>query len=176
MRKRKVQTSVDLSSVTKPLRENRIEHKINISSAMWKELIVSDYFMGPGVTVLAKMNSFRPWPALFNSTYKVDNQAKCYVMFYGTFQIGSVSKSQCVPINNCSSYLFHVVAEVKKRFKWKLNYEEIASTKDIERSIKIANLTQVQKLLVALRDIERLHSIPYERSITYSETIQEIAF
>lgn len=137
---------------------------------IWKELTAQQYFLAPSVVVLAKMNSFRPWPARINTIYKVGDIYKCFVLFFGTFQIGSVSKSQCVSIKDCDLYLSNAVREIKEKFKWKLNYDKIAESGDNERSKQIVKLTQAQKFLLAIRDIEKLHNIPYELSLTKNDT------
>lgn len=74
---------------------------VSDTSPIWKELTAQQNVFSPGDTVLAKMNTFRPWPARVNTVYKVGEVLKCFVLYYGTFQIGSVLKSQCVRINDC---------------------------------------------------------------------------
>lgn len=138
---------------------------------IWNDLTNGQYTLGPGVVVLAKMNKYKPWPARINTIYRVGDVLKCYVLFFGTFQIGSVLRSQCVSISDCDVYLSHTVAKIKQKYKWKLNYDKIAETVDSERSKQIVSLTQIQKFLLALRDIERLHKVPYELSITKSDTV-----
>lgn len=120
------------------------------ANRIWEKLTAQQYLLGPGVTVLAKMNSFGPWPARVNTIYKVGDVLKCYVLFYGTFQIGSVLKNQCVNIRDCDSYLLHAVDQIKQTYKWELNYDKIAESVDNERSKQITKLTQVQKFLLAI--------------------------
>lgn len=92
-------------------------------------------------------------------------------MFYGTFQIGSVCKNQCVSIDDCQQYLFYAVQEIKNKYKWQIDYEKLAETNDLERAKALLKLTQTQKFMLALRDIERLHEVPYDLSVTRSESI-----
>lgn len=142
---------------------------VSQSNAIWNQLISQQYTLGPGVIVLAKMNSYKPWPARINSVYKMGDIYKCYVLFFGTFQIGSVLRSSCVPVGNCDLYLLHAVRDIKKRYKWDIDYDKIAKTDDdTERAVALLKLTQNQKFLLAIRDIEHLNNIPYERSIIQS--------
>lgn len=140
--------------------------KVSQSNLIWRELSsLNSCVFHPTEIVLAKMDSFRPWPARINSVFKVGNVVKCYVMFYGTLQIGSVLKSQCVRINECDLYLFHAVQEIKNKFKWNLDYESLSKTDDVERAIALQKLTQVQKFLLALREIELIRKIPLKQSM-----------
>lgn len=145
-----------------------IEKKISIlskTSIIWNELTNREYVLLPGAIVLAKMNKFRPWPARINTIYRVGGTLKCFVLFYGTFQIGSVLTKEC------DSYLLHAVNEIKAKYKWKINYDEIAESSEDERIQKVVKLTQIQRFFLALRDIEKLHGIPYERSMIRGDTI-----
>lgn len=148
------------------------EKKISIASKsniIWKELTTREYVLFPGAIVLAKMNKFRPWPARVNTIYRVGNALKCFVLFYGTLQIGSVLTKECVSISDCDSYLLHVVNELKAKYKWKIDYDEISESNENDRIQKVVKLTQTQKKFLALRDIqvlvEKLHKVPYEKSV-----------
>lgn len=83
--------------------------------------------------------------------------------FCGTFQIGSVLKSQCVKISDCKEYLLHAVKEIKQKYKWELDYEYMSKADDVERAVGLAKLTQVQKFFLAIRDIEKEKKVPYDR-------------
>lgn len=146
-----------------PVREKKLVIVCE-SNRIWNELISREYLLAPGVIVIAKMNKFRPWPARINTIYRVGDVLKCFVLFYGTFQIGSVSKGECVSIEECGLYLSTVVKEIKDKFKWKLDYEKIAN--ENHRAQELCNLTQVQQFLLAIRDIERLKKVPLEHSLT----------
>lgn len=138
------------------------------SSVIWKNLTNSSdtlHPLHPTDIVLAKMGTFRPWPARVNSTYRVGNVIKCYVLFYGTMQIGSVLRSDCVKVCDCNVYLSTAVNEIKSKFKWFLDYEYLSATQDIQRSIAIIKLTQVQKFLLAVRDMERFYGVPNNLSM-----------
>lgn len=144
------------------------EKKISIASKsniIWKELTTREYVLFPGAIVLAKMNKFRPWPARVNTIYRVGNALKCFVLFYGTLQIGSVLTKECVSISDCDSYLLHVVNELKAKYKWKIDYDEISESNENDRIQKVVKLTQIQKFFLALREIEKLHKVPYEKSV-----------
>lgn len=164
LRPRKPNSSTSLVPL-QPVIEKRVAN-VCISNRIWSDLISREYNLAPGVLVLAKMNGFRPWPARVNTVYKVGNDIKCFVLFYGTFQIGSVAKSQCVCIHDCALYLSHAVIEIKNKYKWKLNYDEIAKIDENNRAKTIVKLIQVQTFLLAIRDIEVLRKIPIEASIT----------
>lgn len=142
--------------------------KLSTPNEIWNNLINHEYILGPGIFVLAKMNEYRPWPARINSIYKVGDAVKCYVSFYGTFQIGSVLRNQCVPFHVAYDFLFESVKEIKSKFKWELDYERISQTQDEERAKALVKLTQAQKFLVSVRDMERIQKIPYEISLTRS--------
>lgn len=135
------------------------------ANVIWKNITNRSELLFPTEIVLAKMTGFRPWPARINSVYRVGNVLKCYVLFYGTMQIGSVLRSQCVKIRDCDRYLNSAVNEIKSKFKWSLNYEKISETQDIQRTIAIIKLTQVQKFLLAVRDMERMKGVPYSLSM-----------
>lgn len=90
--------------------------------------------------------------------------------FYGTMQIGSVLKSQCAKISDCDVFLFHTINDIKKKNRWDLDYESLTKTSDLERASALVNLTQVQKFLLALRDVECLQKIPYNHSIIKTQT------
>lgn len=150
------------------------QKKISESNQIWKNLIEREYVLGPGCMVLAKMNNYRPWPARINSIYKVGDVTKCYVYFYGTFQIGSVLKMQCVPISECHLFFIHAIGEIKTKYKWKLNYEEMAKTNDMERSVALTKITQVQKFLLAIRDVEIIHEVPFESSVIQNDSNGDI--
>lgn len=158
-------------TVVEPSKSKRIA-VISRSNFVWN-LITSrtneSYQLYPSEIVLAKMNNFRPWPARVNSVYKVGSVTKC-VFFYGTFQIGSVLKSQCVKISDSEEYLSHAVHEIKQKYKWEMNYDFLADTNDDQRVIAIAKLTQVQKFFLAIRDIEREKKVPYDLSMVKSST------
>lgn len=164
LRPRKKKSTV-LSIPVKPVSEKRI---VNVcqSNKIWNDLISREYTLAPGVIVLAKMTSFRPWPARINTVYRVGNTLKCFVLFYGTLQIGSVSENQCVGIEHCATYLSHAVKDIKNKNKWKLNYDDLSKSDDSNRASKIVKLTQVQKFLLAIRDIEVLRKVPIELSLT----------
>lgn len=138
---------------------------ISAVNVIWKELTNQSNDLQRNYIVLAKMGNFRPWPARINSIYVVGNVIKCYVLFYGTLQIGSVLKSQCVRVSECDSFLLHTIKDIKRKYNWDLDYETLAKTDDLERTIAIQKLTLVQKFLLAVRDIENLQQIPYELSM-----------
>lgn len=138
--------------------------KMSYTNIIWNEISNREYILGPGVIVLAKMNSYKPWPARINTLYKMGEINKCYVFFFGTFQIGS----SCVPVGECDLYLLHAVREIKKRYKWNIDYDKIAKSGDTKRAQALLKLTQNQKFLLALRDIEHLNNIPYEQSVIQS--------
>lgn len=115
------------------------------------------------------MNTYRPWPARINTMYKVGDSYKCYVLFFGTSQIGSVLMSQCVSFSNCSSYLSLELKQLKGKYKWNLDYDYIAASSDDDRDRKVNKLTQVQKFFLALREVERIYNIPDSRSMLKSE-------
>lgn len=135
------------------------------SNVIWKNITNGSGALSPLDLVLAKMGASRPWPARINSVYRVGNVLKCYVLFFGTMQIGSVPRSQCVKVSDCDVYLINAIREIKSKFKWSLDYEKMSETQDIQRTIAIIKLTQVQKFLLALRDMERLQGVPYSLSI-----------
>lgn len=165
LNKYNLRSAKNLTSVIAiPVREKKVAISFE-SNTIWNSLVGHEYLLAPSVIVLAKMNNYRPWPARINTIYKVGNQMKCFVLFYGTFQIGSVLKEQCVSVENCGIYLAQAVAEIKLKFKWKLNYDEISKCES-NRAEKIAKLTQVQKFLLAVRDVERLNNVPLELSLT----------
>lgn len=139
--------------------------KIALANIIWKQLTSNIYDFMPTEIVLAKMNTFRPWPARINSIYQVGDITKCYVMFFGTYQIGSVSKRECVKISDCSTYICHAVKEIKQKFKWMLDYEQLTSTNEEDRILALAKLTQAQKFLLSIRDMERIQNIPYDLSV-----------
>lgn len=95
--------------------------KVATSQVIWHQLTNRQYEFHPTEIVLAKMNKYRPWPAKINSVYKVKNVIKCCVLFFGTFQLGSVLKSDCVKIGDCDFYLLHAVREIKEKYNWNLN-------------------------------------------------------
>lgn len=135
------------------------------ANVIWKNIANGSEALYPLDLVLAKMGSSRPWPARINSIYRVGNVLKCYVLFFGTMQIGSVPRSQCVRVSDCHTYLINAIREIKSKFKWYLDYEKISATQDIQRTISIIKLTQVQQFLLALRDMERLQGVPYDLSM-----------
>lgn len=153
------------SRISEPVKSRKIVN-ISASNAIWNSLTDETHQFYPSDIVLAKMGNFRPWPARINSIYKVGTVVKCYVLFYGTFQIGSVLKSQCVKLSVCDQYLFHTVKEIKSKFKWdRVDYESISKSDDAQRASALVKLTQIQKLFLAIRDIEREKKVPYNRSM-----------
>lgn len=162
--------------IKKPIVKRKIEESTTktkqiatiTSSVIWKNLTSSSNTLlplHPTDIVLAKMGTFRPWPARVNSTYRVGNVVKCYVLFYGTMQIGSVLRSECVKVCDCNLYLSTAINEIKSKFKWSLDYDYLSATQDIQRSIAIIKLTQVQKFFLAVRDMERLCGVPNDVSM-----------
>lgn len=145
--------------------------RISHENIIWNELISRDYVLGPGVFVMAKMSKYRPWPARINTIYKVGDIVKCFVLFFGTLQIGSVLKKDCVSFSQCDLYLSSTIGEIKKKYKWVKDYDRIAESSDLQRAQEIAKLTQIQKFLLALREIEKLHKIPLDRSMVKIDTI-----
>lgn len=135
---------------------------------IWNGISNREYTLGSGVIVFAKMNSYKPWPARINTLYKMTEINKCYVSFFGNFQIGSVLRSSCVPIGECDHYLLHAVREIKSRYKWNVDYDKIVNSDDRERARALLKLTQNQKFTLALRDIEHLNNIPYGQSVIQS--------
>lgn len=135
------------------------------ASIIWKNITNRSETLYLTELVLAKMANFRPWPARINSIYRVGNVLKCYVLFYGTMQIGSVPRSQCVRMSDCGFYLLNAIKEIKLKFKWSLDYEKLSDTQDIQRTVSLIKLTQVQRFLLAVRDMERIQGIPYELSM-----------
>lgn len=163
----KNQNSSVLSSKETIINSKKTSALAFTSSVIWNSLTTKHFNLTPGVIVFAKLKSYRPWPARINSIYKVGNEIKCYVSFYGTSEIGSVLKNHCVDFNDCVDYLFHTVRELKAKYKWKADYEKISKIDDyIERAKAISGLTQVQKFFVAIRDVERLKKVPYNLSLT----------
>lgn len=155
-------------SVEQPVKSKQIVN-VSISNAIWNSLTDQTHKFFPSDIVLAKMANFRPWPARINSIYTVGSVTKCYVLFYGTFQIGSVLKSQCVKISVCDQYLFHTVKEIKAKYKWDcVDYESLSKSDDVQRANALVKLTQIQKLFLAIRDIEREKKVPYDLSIVRS--------
>lgn len=138
---------------------------IATSKIIWNELSNRHYEFHPTELVLARMNTFRPWPAKINSVYKVGNVFKCCVLFFGTYQLGSVLKSECVKFNDSHLYLLHSVREIKQKFKWNLDYEQLSKTGEKDRICALSKLTQVLKFFLSIRDIEQTQNIPYEHSI-----------
>lgn len=57
------------------------------------------------------------------------------------------------------------IKEIKLKFKWSLDYENLSDTQDILRTVALIKLTQVQRFLLAVRDMERMQGIPYELSM-----------
>lgn len=151
--------SISIEKSLQPLSTKGLK-KVATSKIIWQQLTSHHYEFVPTELVLAKMNNFRPWPAKINSVYKVGNVFKCCVLFYGTFQIGSVLKSECVKISDCHLYLHHAVREIKERFKWDLDYEQISKTEESDRFVAIFKLTQAQKFLLSVRDIEHIQKVP----------------
>lgn len=93
-----------------------------VSSNMWKDLLnKNNSILRSGVYVMAKMESYRPWPARINSIYSVNKELKCFVMFFGTFQIGSVSMKNCVCFSDCGEYLLNEINQLKAKYKWGKN-------------------------------------------------------
>lgn len=155
--------------VEQPVKSRQIAN-FSVSNSIWNTLTNTYQFNAMDI-VLAKMASFRPWPCRINSVYKVGNITKCFVLFYGTFQIGSVLKSQYVNISVCDQYLFHTVKEIKSKYKWDcVDYESISKSDDIQRGIALVKLTQIQKFFLAIRDIEREKKVPYDLSMVRSRT------
>lgn len=146
--------------------------RVSTSNTIWCTLTTRiNEPLYPTEIVLAKMNKYRPWPARINSIYKVGNVVKCYVLFFGTMQIGSVLKSECIKISECDQYLFHAIEEIKAKYNWNLNYEVLSKSKDVERAIVLVKLTQVQKFLLAVRDMECLKKIPYNLSMVRGQVM-----
>lgn len=139
--------------------------KVATSQVIWHQLTNRQYEFHPTEIVLAKMNKYRPWPAKINSVYKVGNVIKCCVLFFGTFQLGSVLKSDCVKIGDCDLYLLHAVREIKEKYNWNLNYDKITKTEETERVLALSKLTQVQTFLLSIRDVEHIQKVPYDRSL-----------
>lgn len=161
--------TADKNSSSKSIIQSNPNNKtvavVSTSNVIWRDLINGSHVFRPTDIVLAKMGNFRPWPARINSVYKVGNVVKCYVLFYGTLQIGSVLQNHCVRVSECDLYIFHAVDEIKKKYNWRLDFELLSKTDGTERAIALLKLTQVQKFLLALRDIENLRQVPYELSI-----------
>lgn len=167
LRNRNVLPKCDLKTV-KPKNENRKVTIISQSNKIWSDLTKLEYNLMPGVHVLAKMSCFQPWPARINSVYIVNNEIKCYVLFYGTDQIGSVLKKNCVPFNECGQYTLSVLKDIKRKNKWQLDYQQITQLNDHDKPKAIAKLTRVQQFLLSLRELEILCHIPYEDSIVFN--------
>lgn len=169
LRQRTIRTNTpELNTQVQINAKERQVANIQKSNVIWRNLIKQTYELRPTDIVIAKMGSFRPWPARINSIYKVGNVLKCYVLFYGTHQIGSVPKHQCVKICSCDLLLFHTIDEIKKKYNWELDYEKLSNTEDVERALVLQKLTQVQKYLLAVRDVERLRQIPFDLSMLQS--------
>lgn len=152
----------------KPKNENRKVAIVSQSNKIWSDLTKVDYNLMPGVHVLAKMSCFQPWPARINSVYIVNNEIKCYVFFYGTDQIGSVLKKNCVPFIECTQYIFNVLKDIKIKNKWQLDYQQLSQLNDHDKTKAIAKLTRIQQFLLSLRELEALYDVPYKDSIVFN--------
>lgn len=64
----------------------------------WETLIKNNYEISVGSIVLAKMNTFWPWPAQIIRF----NKSKAHIRFFGDLTTGSVTKRNCVPYQKCS--------------------------------------------------------------------------
>lgn len=172
LRQKKVQKNAPIPCTS--IQVNVNERQVAVvpkSNVIWRDLLKQTYDFRPTDIVLAKMANFRPWPARINSIYKVGNVLKCYVLFYGTHQIGSVLKSQCVKFDACDLFLLNTIDEIKTKYNCNLDYEKLSDTEDMGRALAIQKLTQVQKFLLAIRDAERLRHIPLNLSMLQSVSI-----
>lgn len=150
--------------------ENDKPMQLAVKNSMWDDLClkVKGDNLQSGFTILAKMRSYRPWPARINSMYTVNGELKCFVLFYGTHQIGSVSIADCVQFSHCGEYLFQELENIKAKYKWKKNYDALAQTVDLERTKVIAGLTLIQQFLLGIRDVEKGMKLPYVNSLVYN--------
>lgn len=64
----------------------------------WATLVNNNYEISVGSIVLAKMNTFWPWPAQIIRF----NKSKAHIRFFGDLTTGSVSKKNCVPYQKCA--------------------------------------------------------------------------
>lgn len=150
----------------KPVKKNNTKLvRMSNSNKIWLDLSAKHYKHHIGSIVLAKMNCYRPWPAKINSIYSVNRVVKVFVFFYGTEQIGSVSEVDCIPFSEAKEYLFHALNEIKEKYKWKIDYDKILCSSDLQRATSISKLTLVQKFLLSLREVEKIHHIPISSSM-----------
>lgn len=75
-------------------------------------------------------------------------------------------KKDCVPIGDCNLYLSRVVKDIQSKNNWRKDYDKISESTDIERAYELLKFIQIQKFLLAVRDVEKLKNIPYEQSMT----------
>lgn len=142
----------------KKVNEIRTVCTVKNANKLWKDLTDLDQRVHINDIVLAKMATFKPWPAKIINIYsKLNNMRAAWVEFLGTFQVGEVNVSQCVPISMCSELLRSYCQGKQKSF-------EILQRIDIDRNEFLKKLTKQQIYLQAIRDAEVSIELPFELS------------
>lgn len=62
--------------------------------------------------------------------------------------------------------MLHAINEIKQRYKFEKNYDHIATKNENDRANDVIKLTQVQKFLLAVRDVEIIYGVSIEKSMT----------
>lgn len=129
------------------------------SQKIWSQLIAGGSKVHINDIVCARMLGFKPWPARVVNIYpKSKGIEAAWVEFFGTFQIGEVLRSNCIPFDSCRDLLLSYCKGKQKGFV-PLN------TLDENREIFISKLTKKQQFIQAIRDAEIYVKFPIEFSI-----------
>lgn len=129
------------------------------SEKIWRQLIANEIEVNINDIVCARMMGFKPWPARVVNVYKKSKGLQAaWVEFFGTFQVGEVLRSNCVPFLLCNSLLMSYCSGEQKRFT-------LLNNLDDDREDFMKNLTKKQQFIQAIRDAEVFVKLPVELSI-----------
>lgn len=114
--------------------------KVKNKDKLWKQLTSdSNEIIRVNDIVCAKMHTYQPWPARVVNVYNKYNGIKtAWVLFFGTFQVGEVNISQCVPFDSCFELLSNYCKGPQKSFKILEDLDE-----NRQDFIKILNQKQI---------------------------------
>lgn len=156
----KAEKKIEPTKKTKITSSSTALTKVKNRDKLWKQLATdSDEIIKLNDIVCAKMHTYQPWPArVVNIYYKSNGIKAAWVLFFGTFQVGEVNISQCVPFTSCSELILIYCKGPHKPF-------EILENLDENREDFIKTLSQKQIYIQAIRDAEIYVNLPFHLSL-----------
>lgn len=156
----KVEKKIEPTKKTRVRSSSKALTKVKNKDKQWKQLTTdSNEIIRLNDIVCAKMHTYQPWPARVVNIYNKSNGIKAaWVLFFGTFQVGEVNISQCVPFNSCFELILNYCEGPNKSFRVLQNLDE-----NREDFIKTLSLKQV--FIQAIRDAEIYFNLPFNLSL-----------